>query len=62
MRYTGYIKPTKYTGYITVDVWDNKDSMYPVLYNQKFDGYTISEIKKYIRDKLGVTRMQWVID
>lgn len=60
MRYTGYIRRAAYTGYITVDVWDERDTMYPALYQQKFSGYTIPEIKEIIRGKLGVKRMAWV--
>lgn len=59
MRYTGYIRPASYMGYTTVDVWDERDTMYPKLYHQKFQGYSIPEIKRIIRDKLGVKRMAW---
>lgn len=61
MRYTGYIRPQTYNGYITVDVWDEQDDMYPVLFHQKFQGYTIPEIKRIIRNKLGVARMKWEV-
>lgn len=61
MRYTGYIRPHAYNGYITVDVWDSHDDMYPVMFHQKYQGYTIAEIKKHIRDRLGVARMKWEI-
>ena len=61
MKYTGYIRRTAYNGYITVDVWDRDDDMYPVLFHQKFEGYTLPEIKRIIRDKLGVKRMAWEV-
>ena len=59
MRYTGYIRHKAYNGYITVDVWDDRDTMYPVLFHQKFQGYTLPEIKRIIRNKLNVKRMTW---
>lgn len=54
---TAYISDKAYSGYITVNVWDDKDDAYPLLWHIKFMDYTISEIKQKItemvKDKLG---------
>lgn len=54
---TAYISDKAYSGYITINVWDDKDGMYPLLWHQKFMDYTIREIKQKItemvKNKLG---------
>lgn len=35
-----------------VKAWDTKDSMYPVLYNQQYLGYTLKEVKQKVRERL----------
>ena len=54
---TVYISDKAYSGYITIDAWDDKDDMYPLLWHIKFMDYTISEIKQKItemvKNKLG---------
>ena len=54
---TAYMSYKAYSGYITINVWDDKNDMYPLLWHIKFMDYTISEIKQKItemvKDKLG---------
>lgn len=54
---TAYISDKAYSGYITINTWDDRDSLYPLLWHVKFMDYTMSEIKQKItemvKNKLG---------
>lgn len=40
-------------GYINVNVWpDDPDAMYPEMWHQKFDGYSLEEVQNIIKDEL----------
>ena len=39
-------------GAYIVKAWETKDSMYPLLFNNQFIGYTLTEVKRLVREKL----------
>ena len=56
MPITGFIK--RYATHYTVDVWDNEGALYPRL-SKMFIGYTKTEVKRKIREELGVKSINW---
>lgn len=45
---TVYIDKNAYNGYITVNAWHSRDQQYPLLWHQKYMGYTMPQIKKLL--------------
>ena len=51
-KFTAYYE-YQLNGYINVNVWPyDVSSMYPEMWHQKFDGYSLDEVKSIIEDKL----------
>lgn len=47
-----YYARRKHDGAIIVKAWDKRDSMYPVFYNNQYIGYTLTEVKQLVRERL----------
>lgn len=52
---TAYYNRASYNGFITVNVWDSADDMYPLFWHNKYQGYTLKEVKALVKDKVAQT-------